>query len=665
MAQVGEINVKIGADTKDLDRGVKSAKTSLNSLGSSAKTTGSAVNEFGNKSKIASKQLSSMGSNAALAVKAVAGLAVAMGAFNISRGIYETSASFESLEAQLKVSTGSAEKAQQAFDALNTLATTMPESVEDVTSAFIKMKNLGLEPTSSSLLAFSNVAASQSKTIMQFVEAVADAATGEFERLKEFGIKSSVEGEKVAFTFKGLTTTIANDSASISKYLQGIGENDFAGAAAAQMETLNGISSNLSVSINNLYNTMGETGGSDIARDAMGTLTTIFTSLEAAIRSANQESGNTGNTFSGLATVFNAIAPEINDLGNAFSGIAEKVGLLYAILATEINMETFDNIGSYIDDYNVNMTALAENSRLFRESIESPLDTSGLEEAATTLDAIAVSGGGKKGSVDNSDFMDSLLEKAIADDEFMQGRFDATKAFREAQFAIEEEFNAKTAEDRLRTFGNLETLEEQYASESELLVAKYEEQQFIIDEALLNEQLSAEEHESLMSDIAKKGSDARTKLSELEGRKKLQFTSEILGNVSSLMSSKNKEMFEIGKVAATANAVVNTYQGATKALAEVPYPFNFAAAASVVVAGMAQVSAIQSTSFGGATAAASTIGAPAVDSGAVGATSAPVGGTLTVEGLSASSLFTGDAVAAMAAELLDYQRQGGNVILQG
>ena len=73
---------------------------------------------------------------------------------------------------------------------------------------------------------------------MQFTEAVADAVTGEFERLKEFGIKSSVEGDKVAFTFRGLKTQIGNNANEINAFLKSIGENQFAGAATGQKWTL-------------------------------------------------------------------------------------------------------------------------------------------------------------------------------------------------------------------------------------------------------------------------------------------------------------------------------------------------------------------------------------------------------------------------------------------
>lgn len=75
-------------------------------------------------------------------------------------------------------------------------------------------------------------------------------------------------------------------------------------------------------------------------------------------------------------------------------------------------------------------------------------------------------------------------------------------------------------------------------------------------------------------------------------------TRQTLDNISSLMNTKSRELFEIGKVAAISGAIIDTVRGATKALAEVPYPFNFVAAASVAAVGAANVARISSQQFG-------------------------------------------------------------------
>jgi len=79
-------------------------------------------------------------------------------------------------------------------------------------------------------------------------------------------------------------------------------------------------------------------------------------------------------------------------------------------------------------------------------------------------------------------------------------------------------------------------------------------------------------------------------------------TKQVVGelvNMTQGVAQQNRAMFEINKVAGIANAVINTYQGVTNALAAYPPPLSFAMAAAQMAAGMAQVSAIKSTSFGG------------------------------------------------------------------
>ena len=62
------------------------------------------------------------------------------------------------------------------------------------------------------------------------IEAVADAATGEFERLKEFGIKAKNNGDTIAFTFKGTDRNRKNNAAEIESYLIKLGQVNFDGA---------------------------------------------------------------------------------------------------------------------------------------------------------------------------------------------------------------------------------------------------------------------------------------------------------------------------------------------------------------------------------------------------------------------------------------------------
>jgi hypothetical protein len=86
------------------------------------------------------------------------------------------------------------------------------------------------------------------------------------------------------------------------------------------------------------------------------------------------------------------------------------------------------------------------------------------------------------------------------------------------------------------------------------------------------------------------------KKTELE---KTSFAIDQGAQVFNALGTYNKEAFQAAKAFNIANAIMNTYMGATKALATYPPPFNFIAAAGVVAMGLAQVASIRSQQYSG------------------------------------------------------------------
>jgi hypothetical protein len=163
---------------------------------------------------------------------------------------------FGSLNASLVTVTGSTREADKAFALLTNFAATTPFSLQEVTAAFIKLKALGMDPSAEALRSYGNTASAMGKSLNQMIEAVADAATGEFERLKEFGIKAKSEGDRVTLTFRGVSTNIGKNAAEIETYLRRIGDVDFAGAMDLRAKTLDGAISNLGDSWDSLFRTI-------------------------------------------------------------------------------------------------------------------------------------------------------------------------------------------------------------------------------------------------------------------------------------------------------------------------------------------------------------------------------------------------------------------------
>lgn len=158
----------------------------------------------------------------------------------------KAAADMESMNISLQTSfQGNAKAAAKAFDDINKFAAKTPYALEEVTTGFIKLKNMGLDPSEEALTAYGNTASAMGKSLNDMVEAVADAATGEFERLKEFGIKASSEGDKVTFMFQGVKTTVGKNSKEIEQYLKFIGNTKFKGGIEAQSKSVNGMLSTL------------------------------------------------------------------------------------------------------------------------------------------------------------------------------------------------------------------------------------------------------------------------------------------------------------------------------------------------------------------------------------------------------------------------------------
>lgn len=126
-------------------------------------------------------------------------------------------------------------------------------------------------------------------------------------------------------------------------------------------------------------------------------------------------------------------------------------------------------------------------------------------------------------------------------------------------------------------------------------------QKAIEEDAFLNE-LTAD-GERIRYDIAAESAQKQRMLEEMEGANRRAALGNLMDNLASLMGSKSRKMFEIGKVAAIASTVVSTMQGAQNAytaLAGIPVvgpALGVAAAGAAIAAGAVRVQAINAQSF--------------------------------------------------------------------
>jgi hypothetical protein len=133
-----------------------------------------------------------------------------------------------------------------------------------------------------------DLASSTGKDFDQLVEAMIDAQTGEFERLKDFGIRAEKNGKKVNMLFKGVTTEIEFSNEAIRKYILGLGEAEgVTGSMVKISETLGGKTNNLKDSWNSMLETMGNSS-KNVFTGVISMLDSMIRGFDTAMKSMEQ-----------------------------------------------------------------------------------------------------------------------------------------------------------------------------------------------------------------------------------------------------------------------------------------------------------------------------------------------------------------------------------------
>jgi hypothetical protein len=167
---------------------------------------------------------------------------------------------------------------------------------------------------------------------------------------------------------------------------------------------------------------------------------------------------------------------------------------------------------------------------------------------------------------------------------------------------LEEQLAAQRARKQFEKERDLAGFDEERASILENEKLNAEQKAALVEELNNLEKQAKEQHENEMTNIEMEAAEKRKRIHEDEMKQKLQIASSIFGNLSSLMNTESRKMFEIGKAASIAGAIVDgiaAVQGAYKQGAKIGGPpLGAAFAASAAVATLANIKNIQSTQYG-------------------------------------------------------------------
>ena len=223
--KVGTVLIDIKADTAQLVKGMHKAEKNIQSATTKIKYAIGAI------------------------AAAWATMEAALKFKELGMSFVETAAKFEQFSVALKSIEGNSKVAQKSMQWIQDFAAKTPYQLDQVTESFIKLRAYGLN-AQKDLVWLGNTASAMGKPLNQAVEAIADAVNGEFERLKEFGVKGYQQGNKAALQWTTRSgevknIVIENNSKIIESTLKAIWNSKYAGAMQEQSLTWNGILSTM------------------------------------------------------------------------------------------------------------------------------------------------------------------------------------------------------------------------------------------------------------------------------------------------------------------------------------------------------------------------------------------------------------------------------------
>lgn len=258
---------------------------------------GSSFAQYGAMLKQAEGQVSSFsdGTKAAMASAFMIPAAAVTGAAAYGAAI---GASYETAGIKLETLYGTQQKANEEFQWLSDFAASTPFEFPELLQVDGLLKNAGLS-AQEYIKGVGDASAAQGKTIEQTTEAIVDAMTGEYERLKEYGITSveitSKNYEKlgVAAEDAGKRALLAidkngkeqvmvvdqNNKQMIASTILAFWNDKYAGAMEKQSQTITGMYSTIK---DNIKNGLAELAGFDMSSMTIETFSILGALKELA-----------------------------------------------------------------------------------------------------------------------------------------------------------------------------------------------------------------------------------------------------------------------------------------------------------------------------------------------------------------------------------------------
>ena len=188
-------------------------------------------------------------------------VALSMGAFGGFKSMFDSASSMEGYRNTLNVVMKDTELAGKKIKEAIEFANSTPFETDEIVAGMVKLESYGIDSSNEVMTMVGDMAGVMGKSFDQAVEAVADAQTGELERLKEFGITKNMIVEHAEKTMAGIEIVNAKgqivNQEKFNEAMFSLMKERYAGGMELQAKTAKGVLSTTAGMIGNIMAILG------------------------------------------------------------------------------------------------------------------------------------------------------------------------------------------------------------------------------------------------------------------------------------------------------------------------------------------------------------------------------------------------------------------------
>ena len=298
---------------------------------------------------------------------------------DISIGLVETQREFDKINSALITVTGSAEKASEAFIAIQDFAARTPFDLKQVSESFILMANMGLKTSTDMMTRWGDWAAAVGQSFKMVALAVDDATRGDNERLKNLGITAKKSGDEVTFTMGGISKTVKANANDIQDGLYEL-TGKFEGGMARLNKTLDGQLSNLSDNFEKFKLSLSQSGFGDMIAEQVVIGNQKLEEMTAYVQSGQFELAvrEWANSFSSVEKdIESTISILTNYLNAEWAGWVYAAGVTGTTMGEALGSNFFNNVTTMVRATTVEVAAAFDKIEAIKKAGKDRMEARG------------------------------------------------------------------------------------------------------------------------------------------------------------------------------------------------------------------------------------------------------------------------------------------------